>query len=297
MDFYSTLQRANAKDEKSLQSEGTDALRQEHGKLLALHSQLQTQASKLQAHNASLKESHETLKEVHSALQKHNTALQLQNSKLQEKAKLDAQLHSEQVRTLQSKDSALTERCKSLAASAELHRLANLKLEQKHTELHSELKANATELKANASQLKANATELKAKAAELQSMAALQAKTEAAHAALLQSSGEAQHKRSSGEAQLSKRLEAATDKLQTATGKLQAAAALLKSRPQLAQEGVSVLKSSAEVMRLAHAEGGVDSMRECLGQVCAVLDDLHGDLATHTRLASDWGRSLDKLLG
>jgi N-acyl-D-aspartate/D-glutamate deacylase len=191
---------------------------------------------------------------------------------------------------LQSKDSALTERCKSLAASAELHRLANLKLEQKHTELHSELKANATELKANA-------TELKAKAAELQSMAALQAKTEAAHAALLQSSGEAQHKRSTSEAQLSKRLEAATDKLQTATGKLQAAAALLKSRPQLAQEGVSVLKSSAEVMRLAHAEGGVDSMRECLGQVCAVLDDLHGDLATHTRLASDWGRSLDKLLG
>jgi chromosome segregation ATPase len=290
MDFYSTLQRANAKDEKSLQSEGTDALRQEHGKLLALHSQLQTQASKLQAHNASLKESHETLKEVHSALQKHNTALQLQNSKLQEKAKLDAQLHSEQVRTLQSKDSALTERCKSLAASAELHRLANLKLEQKHADLHSELKAKATELKANA-------TELKAKAAELQSMAALQAKTEAAHAALLQSSGEAQHKRSSGEAQLSKRLEAATDKLQTATGKLQAAAALLKSRPQLAQEGVSVLKSSAEVMRLAHAEGGIDSMRECLGQVCAVLDDLHGDLATHTRLASDWGRSLDKLLG
>jgi hypothetical protein len=281
MDFYSTLQRANAKDEKSLQSEGTDALRQEHGKLLALHSQLQTQASKLQAHNASLKESHETLNEVHSALQKHNTALQLQNSKLQEKAKLDAQLHSEQVRTLQSKDSALTERCKSLAASAELHRLANLKLEQKHTELHSELKANATELKANASQLKVNATELKAKAAELQSMAALQSKTEAAHAALLQSHGEGQ---------LSKRLEAAT-------GKLQAAAALLKSRPQLAQEGVSVLKSSAEVMRLAHAEGGVDSMRECLGQVCAVLDDLHGDLATHTRLASDWGRSLDKLLG
>jgi hypothetical protein len=281
MDFYATLQRANAKDEKSLQSEGTEALRQEHGKLLALNCQLQTQASKLQAHNASLQDSRETLQQVHSALQKHNTALQLQNSRLQEKAKLDTQLHSEQVRTLQSKDGALTERCKSIAASAELHRLANLKLEQKHTDLHSELKAKAAELKANAA-------ELKAKATELQSMAALQSKTEAAHAALLQSSGEAQHKRS--EAQLSKRLEAAT-------GKLQAAAALLRSRPELAQEGVNVLKSSAEVMRLAHAQGGVDSMRECLGQVCGVLENLHGDLATHTRLASDWDRSLDKLLG
>jgi hypothetical protein len=40
------------------------------------------------------------------------------------------------------------------------------------------------------------------------------------------------------------------------------------------------LKSSAEVLQLAHERGGVDSMRECLGEVALVLHDLHGQLAS-----------------
>lgn len=253
MDFYSTLQRANARDEKSLQSQGAEAIRQEHGELLALHSKLQAHNDSLKQHNASLKETTDTLSKSLDAAQ--------------EKMKLQAQLHSERVRTLEGKDTTLTERCKSIAASAELHRLANLKLEQKHKDLHAELKAKAT---------------------ELQSMAALQAKAEGVHAEVRQLK--------SSHASLKEEHAKQSKRLESAAGKLQAATALLKSRPVLAQEGVHVLKSSAEVMRLAHAQGGVDSMRECLGQVCGVLEELHCDLSTHARLASDWGKSLDKIL-
>ena len=87
MDFYSTLQRANARDEKSLQSEGAEAIRQEHGKLLAMNSKLQAHNDSLKQHNASLKETTDTLSKSLDAAQ--------------EKMKLQAQLHSDRVRTLE----------------------------------------------------------------------------------------------------------------------------------------------------------------------------------------------------
>ena len=87
-------------------------------------------------------------------------------------------------------------------------------------------------------------------------------------------------------------------KLEGVSGKLQKAMGLLQSSPSTEDQRhiLLSLKSSAEVMQLAHASGGVDSMRECLGQVGSVLDDLHGQLQSQHRLSSDWQERVKALV-
>ena len=66
---------------------------------------------------------------------------------------------------------------------------------------------------------------------------------------------------------------------------------LLRSHPIdpcLNKKATNVIQSSAEILGLAHEKGSTEGMRECLGQVCGVLLDLHDELDTHHRLSSAW---------
>ena len=249
---------------------------------------LMEHTAKLQKHNTTLQQQNSSLKDTIHTLTKSNQSTE---EELRERVKLQAQLHADQLKTLQVKDRTLTERCQTLAAFAEQHRLAGLKHEQKNKSLTQ----------------------------ELQSMAAVQV------------AGEGRHRTAMEEV---KRLESTVksrdkdvlslqeniislqsniqilkqehhQKLECVSGRLEKARALLKASPYSAhaphttsdslKSSLDALKSSAEVMKLAHTHGGVDSMRECLGQVGAVLKDLHGELQSQHRLAGEWQQRVDAL--
>lgn len=236
MDFYAALQKT-----------GTDSLTTQVSTPYTNTPNSEVGNKTLQTQNTDLKDTVDTLTKSFEAAQ--------------EKLKLQAQLHADQLRTLQAKDKVLTERCQSTAAFAEQHRLASLKLEQQHKSLQQ----------------------------DLQSMAEVQAQGESRQAKEIKrlesslKSKEQEHK------QLSKNFE-------SVSGRLEAAKELLRSCPQIPQEGIHVLKSSAEVLQLTHSKGGVESMRDCLGQVSVVLSDLHADLYAHSRLACEWTQKADRLL-
>ena len=244
---------------------------------------LQEQIAALQKHNTTLKETVNTLSknclETEQKLQKNLAAHE-------EKLKLHAQLHSDQVKTLQVKDKTLTERCQTLAAFAEQHRLANLKHEQKTKSLAQDLQ-NMTAVQVqgerrHATEVKRLETTIKTMDKDVQS---LQSNIQTLK---LQHSNQA--------AELGKKLE-------SVSGRLKQAAVLLKASPysdsdhrQDVDNVLTSLKSSAEVLQLAHSSGGIDSMRKCLGQVGSVLHDLHGQLQGRHRLASEWQKRVEDLI-
>lgn len=235
---------------------------------------LMQHSAKLQQHNTTLQQQNSSLKDTIHTLSK---SAQSTEEELRERVKLQAQLHADQLKTLQVKDRTLTERCQTLAAFAEQHRLASLKHEQRHKSLTQ----------------------------ELQSMAAVQVAGEGRHKTALQEvvrlKGVVESKDKDVRS-LQENIHALQSSLKTVSGRLRDVGTLLKASPYTNightckhDTVLQSLKSSAEVMKLAHTRGGVDSMRECLGQVSAVLEDLHGELQGQHRLAGEWQQRVKAL--
>lgn len=166
-----------------------------------------------------------------------------------EKMLLQKQLHYNQMRTTEAAHKTISARCTALATSADLHRQTNLKLEERHKSLCQDLNSMAQK----SASLEA---ELKSKNHELSTL-------KTAH-------------------------ENETKRLQAS---LQKAQEHLQSHP-VSMEHIlrskSILESSADVLELAHDNGGVESMRQCLREVANVLKDLGEDLTHQHRLASEW---------
>lgn len=177
-----------------------------------------------------------------------------------DKLLLNAQMHTNRVKALEVKEQTLTKRCQEMGALTELHRLATLKHEQTNKKLSQ----------------------------DLQSMTTVQLEAEKRHRAAVKQM-QAAHE---SNVQALKSMHQ-----QHVSGRLQQAEKLLRAAPLLADSEhiLGSLKSSAEVLQLAHEGGGVDSMRECLGEVALVLHDLHGQLQGRHRLASEWQKRVEDL--
>ena len=280
MDFYSAVN-------------GSTGLNEQNIKLQEHNANLQQQVAKIQQQNNGLSDSMASLSKIYQAseeklkhhaqlssnlnskvekLQQHNSTLKDTVNTLtescqatEEKMKLQAQLHNDQVLTLSSKDRTLTERCKSLAAFAEQHRLACQRHEQKHKSLSKELQSMAAVVAGESSKedVKRLQSNLKARDKEVQSLQENIHSLQTNVQTLKQSIQSLKEEHNS--------------KMESVSGRLQAAVKLLKSFPDQEDSKTRImgsLKSSAEIMQLAHTSGGVDSMRECLGQVSTVLQDL-----------------------
>lgn len=92
-------------------------------------------------------------------------------------------------------------------------------------------------------------------------------------------------------ARLTSQINASTEESKRLQKKLIVRQSLLRSHPIdpcLNKKTRTVIQSSAEILGLAHDKGSTESMRECLGQVCNVLKDLHDQLDTHHRLSGVW---------
>jgi hypothetical protein len=90
---------------------------------------------------------------------------------------------------------------------------------------------------------------------------------------------------------LSSRIESSEVESKRLQGKLVARQSLLKSHPInpcMNKKTRNVIQSSAEILGLAHNKGSNESMRECLGQVCDILCNLHDELDQHHRLSDEW---------
>ena len=252
---------------------------------------LMEHSSKMQKHNTTLQQQNSGLKDTIDTLTKSAQSTQ---EELKEKVKLQAQLHADHIKTLQVKDRTLTERCQTLAAFAEQHRLASLKHEQKHKSLTQELQSMAAVQVSGEGRHRTAMEEVK----RLES--AVKSKDKDVRS-LQENISALQGSMQSLKTELSQK----NQKLDSVSGRLQQMGALLRASPysskgnEATTHSLQSLKSSAEVMQLAHASGGADSMRECLGQVSAVLEDLHrelhGELQGQHRLAAEWKQRVDAL--
>jgi chromosome segregation ATPase len=323
MDFYASIQQGEKKEIK-LSRIDEHCENQEKPEKLQFNQEHASAVRRLQEHNANLQETVTALAQncqkaddmmkqqaklhakASAQLQQHNSSLKetvetltLSCKENEEKILLQTQLHTDQLRTLQSRDRTLKERCQSLAAFAEQHRLASMRHEEKHKSLAKDLQSMAAvqvSSEAMASEVKRLESNLKGKEREVVSLntnvQSLQHKLET-----LQSSIQSLKQEHRME------ITALGQKLENVSGKLQTAQTLLKASPDnnnnnfITKHALKSLKSSVEVMQLAHARGSSDSMRECLGDVGSVLEDLHGELESQGRLSSDWKSRVSKELG
>ncbi len=200
--------------------------------------------NELQAQITTLTKERNDLKATVQSLSMNCIAYEKQIGAHQDKLLLNAQMHTNRVKALEVKEATLTKRCQEMSALTELHRLATLKHEQTNKKLSQ----------------------------DLQSMTTVQLEEEKRHreaVKTMQLEAEKRHKEAVKKMQAAH--ESNVQALKSNSGrqveKLLRAEHILRS-----------LKSSAEVLQLAHEGGGVDSMRECLGEVALVLHDLHGQL-------------------
>ena len=238
--------------------------------------------------HAELQQSHSRLQDQCKGLREAVSVLDSKSKAADEKLLLQTQMHANRLRTIEATHNNIKERCSSLAVSAEQHRLSsvkleaanarlqadNFKLEEKHrstvrdverlTELHSKAiqatQSNAIQLSAAQQSANSHADKLRSRDDEIASLKSNFKSNMEAHA------------------KEAKRLQS----------KIQAAWALLKAHPiDLMQNAKTknILASSAEILQLAHDNGSTEGMRQCLGQVAEVLNDLKGQLSSQHRLS------------
>lgn len=234
--------------------------------LLAKHTKLQEQCKGLK----------DTVETLNRSFESANEKLFLQN-----------QLHENKLRTIEATHNTLKERCKAMAVTAEQHRLASLQLEVRNKSMTKDIEA-ITELHASA--LRAKDKEVQTLQSKLSKLESDFTKVRITHARLQSDADEVPSLKAKIE---SHALEA--KRLQT---KIQAAESLLKAHPidpNQSAKAKNILASSAEILELAHANGSVESMKQCLGQVAEVLKDLHGQLSSQGKLSKAWLEQVNKI--
>lgn len=269
--------------------------------IAALHEQLRQTRQTNETHtdllgrHAELQQSHSRLQDQCKGLREAVSVLDSKSKAADEKLLLQTQMHANRLRTIEATHGNIKERCASLAVSAEQHRLSsvkleaanarlqadNFKLEEKHrstvrdverlTELHSKAiqatQSNAIQLSAAKQSVNSHADKLRSRDDEIASL----------------------------KSNFKSNIEAHAKEAKRLQSKIQAAGALLKAHPiDLMQNAKTknILASSAEILQLAHDNGSTEGMRQCLGQVAEVLNDLKGQLSSQHRLSQAW---LDQL--
>ena len=228
---------------------------------------LQTQLQMEQTYKLDLSAKHSKLQEQYKALKDTVETLSRSYESADEKLLLQKQMNENKLRTIEATHNTLKERCKSMAISSEQHRLANLQLEVRNKSMTKDVENLAAALKSN---------------------------IETHHKELGRLKSEYTGKIQSKDSEISSlnlKIDSHTVEAKRLQSKIQAAERLLKAHPVDPCQNAktkSILESSAEILEIAHTNGGVESMHQCLCQVAEVLKDLNGQLGSQRRLASAW---------
>ena len=246
-----------------------------------LESKLQAQLQQAHSSKLELAQRHISLQEQYNGLKVTAQTLSQSCKASDEKLFLQGQLHAEKLRLMEVTHTTLKDRCKAMGLSAEQHSLANLRLEERHKSLSNDLaQLAALEMGKDSNQKLQNQKSLQ-----------LQASHEREIQALKMEYTERLKNKEAEMASLRSKIETHTTEARLLHGKLNATQSLLKAHPIdpcLNLKAKNILLSSAEILELAHARGGADSMRKCLCEVAEALKDLNRKLDTHRRLSSVW---------
>ena len=283
--------------------------------IAALHEQLRQTRQTNETHtdllgrHAELQQSHSRLQDQCKGLREAVSVLDSKSKAADEKLLLQTQMHANRLRTIEATHGNIKERCASLAVSAEQHRLSSVKLEAANARLQADnfkLESSSAKLQSDNAKLEEKhrstvrdverLTELHSKAIQATQSNAIQlsaAKQSVnSHADKLRSRDD---EIASLKSNFKSNIEAHAKEAKRLQSKIQAAGALLKAHPiDLMQNAKTknILASSAEILQLAHDNGSTEGMRQCLGQVAEVLNDLKGQLSSQHRLSQAW---LDQL--
>ena len=262
-------------------------------------------AQKAQDAKLDLAQRHSNLQEKFNGLKSTVQTLTQRCKAADDQLLLQSQLHADKLRLMEVAHNTLKDRCRAMGVSAEQHRVANLKLEERHKSMSKDLELLADWKSDKPKSLASIQTHkaLKSEVSDLsqgtgtlgqREMAALKSRI-SAHRGEIQLLAEEYAGRLHGKetevSSLQSEINSHTTEARQLKGKLDSAKSLLRAHPTdpcLSLKTKALLQSSAEILELAHARGGSESMRQCLGQVAAVLQDLNGQLDSHRRLSSAW---------
>ena len=259
---------------------------------------------------------HRELKETHSLLQAHCNSLhdametlKSRHAKETEKMRLESLFHKEQAETLERGHRTLQERCQSLSAMAELHRMANLQhqakakeqegkyntLKESHNRLINEMDSLASSKDSHLLAVHRLQEENK----RLEEKCKMASTKMGEKQRTLDKNMEVLREQQRSEMDEMKRehirkVKSLEEKLAANSKKLELSTQLIKAAPinkDLNVKACSVVKSSAEILEMAHDRGGVETTKKCLSQVASVLRELHTELNRQGSVGSAW---LDK---
>lgn len=257
---------------------------------LKLESKLQAQLQQAHSSKLELAQRHINLQEQFNGLKVTAQTLSQSCKASDEKLFLQGQLHADKLRLMEVTHNTLKDRCKAMGLSAEQHRLANLRLEERHKSLSKDL-AQLAEL------------EMGSTKDSNQSLKNLQVKLQASEGEIQVLKMDYTDRLKNKEAEMTSlrsKIEAHTTEARLLQGKFKATQSLLKAHPIdpcLNLKAKNILQSSAEILELAHAKGGAESTRQCLCEVAEALKDLNRQLDSHRRLSSVWMDKVETLGG
>ena len=274
-----------------------------HSELLSRHAELKKRTGDLESQIVNLKQ------QGADALEALDQALSSSKQSTAPQQRLQHHLEI-QIQELASRNRVLEERCTSLSAWADLHRMSTSKLQSSEAQLlqalsnadrqHSILQGQHTALQSQHSTLLQEHNELKA---------AYSAATQPTNPTSLppttdtktqpQRQGETVDTLTHSLAETRSSLQSAETRAANAERSLQkllGAKLLLQSAPvsaSLLNKSTAVLQSTTEVLRYAKSRG---NLLTCVGEVCSALSALDEDLFTHAASASAWLAKRDVLM-
>lgn len=256
------------------------------------------------------------LRKENAALRKQCAALEAQRNEvfqdLDELASATVQpqndAHIPKIAELESQKRTLEERCKTLSAWAEKHRVESSKhaadckrhmetcdsLNEALTEFytkHSKLHAQHLELEAQLTSLKASMAQRQQTADSPKPNTDLSAQIEAIETELATELKAAKAKALEAET----RTINAEKTVQTLLG-VQTLVRSAPVAPELSIKTRSILESVIEILNLANQPSAPTTIQNCLTHVCSALADLGDEAASHSKIATGWLSKRDSVL-
>ena len=133
---YETLKRHCASLTETVQVLGDQS---SQTTVVAQKSKLQEQLQQMHSSKLELSQRHSDLQEQFNKLKVTSQTLSQNCKAADEKLFLQNQLHADKLRLVEVTQNTLKDRCKAMSVSAEQHRIANLRLEERHKSISKDL--------------------------------------------------------------------------------------------------------------------------------------------------------------
>jgi DNA repair exonuclease SbcCD ATPase subunit len=277
--------------------------------MIGRQSKLQEQLQQMHSSKVELSQRHSDLQEQFNKLKVTSQTLSQNCKAADEKLFLQNQLHADKLRLVEVTQNTLKDRCKAMSVSAEQHRIANLRLEERHKSISKDLE-QLVELHGSGIQSLASTKDrvIQTLQSSIQAerercnkggneIASLQSRA-SSHAGDIQTLTDSYTNELKNKETEILSLRARMEKRKQLQEKLSVSNSLLSKHPidqSLNTKTKNILSSSCEILELVHSRD--KDMEQCLGQVADALRELNGEWVAHRGLSNAWLDQVKTLLG